>query len=249
MPPTTRQHAQPASERLQAELRDLRSAYESLRIENSALRGHNTRLKQQKETAESSAQEARDAERKQHRLAESLTKKLKKVKEQYQQELDEEIRNRDEELEAEQEKCKVLFDQNVKLKQKVAASSRLDNQITDETFRETMGCAFVAIHDCFWGVTRRQNFSKSDSRDPIPTPLTCWGDIDTRLAEWQEELNIFLPDHKQNTREDRLHLCIATVAWVLVNTVNTEMVFGYPSDERIEAATTCWEKMPGEYIR
>lgn len=249
MPPTTRRQNQPASEGLRAELRDLRSAYETLRRENSTLRGHITRLKNQRETTESFVQEARDAEQKQHRLADSLTKKLEKLKEQYQQELDDEIRNHDEELEVEQEKCKILFDQNAKLKQKVAASSRFDNQITDETFRETMGCAFVAIHDCFWGVTRRQNFSESNSRKSIPTSLTCWGDIDTRLAEWQEELNIFLPDHKQNTREDRLHLCIATVAWVLVNTVNTEMVFGYPSTERIEAATTCWEKLPGKYIR
>ncbi|KAG9669467.1 hypothetical protein KCU95_g17543, partial [Aureobasidium melanogenum] len=181
MPPTTRQQNLSPFDRLQAEMLELRTANESLRREISALKGHNTRLKQQKANAESSEQEARNAAQKQYRLTESLTKKLDKAKEQYEQNLDEEARNHDEELEAEQEKRKILSDQNVRLKQKIAASSRLDNQITDETFRETMGCAFTAIHDCFYGVTRRQN---------------------------------------------------------------SKMVFGYPSTELIDAATTCWDRMP-----
>ncbi|KAG9723555.1 hypothetical protein KCU73_g13676, partial [Aureobasidium melanogenum] len=203
MPPTTRQQNLSSLDRLQAEMRELRTANENLKREVSALKrevsalkrevsalkGHNTRLKQQNALAESSEQEARNAERKQYRLTESLTKKLNKAKEQYEQNLDEEARNHDEELEAEQKKRKVLSDQNVKLKQKIAASSRLDNQITDETFRETMGCAFTAIHDCFYGVTRRQN-----------------SNIDIRLAGWQEELDTYLPDHKENTWKDTLHL-------------------------------------------
>jgi hypothetical protein len=39
------------------------------------------------------------------------------------------------------------------------------------------------------------------------------------------------------------------VAWILVVAVKQEMVFGCPLTDQIEAATQCWDKLPGKCIR
>ncbi|CAD0107711.1 unnamed protein product, partial [Aureobasidium uvarum] len=112
-----------------------------------------------------------------------------------------------------------------------------------------MSCAYTAIHDCFYGVLRRKDIKQRAARDSVSRPTTYSGDIDVTLAEWQEDLEAYLPDLRDNTTKDKLHLCIATVAWILVVAVNRELVFGSPYTEQIEAATICWEKMPGECTR
>lgn len=231
---------------------DLRDANERLKREITALKRHNTRLKNQKKTVEGSEQEARDSLRKAQRSAETRDKKFSKAQEQIQRLRDKEC-DRCETYEAlliaEEKKSEELFDQNVRLKQKIAASSMLDNQITDETFRETMSYAYVAIYDCFHGVLRRQDPNNLASRNLNSRQIACSGDIDVTLAEWYEELDMYLPDHRNNTKMDKLHLCIATVAWILAAAVNTGLVFGSPYTERIEAATMCWKTMPGEWPR
>jgi hypothetical protein len=99
----------------------------------------------------------------QTRMTETRTKKMKKAQEEIQRLLDkpcDECEEYEALLKAEKEKYQELSDQALGLKQRVAASSRVDNQITDETLREAMSCAFVAIKDCFWNVLRKQKFGE-----------------------------------------------------------------------------------------
>jgi hypothetical protein len=112
-----------------------------------------------------------------------LLKEKDRELEQKDQQLEERDNQYDALLEKRAEDCRELSDQNVKLKQRVATSSRLDNQITDETFRESMSYAYVAIHDCFYGVLRRKDISQLTSLDSKAGPTTC---LKTHISRSQD---------------------------------------------------------------
>ncbi|KAH0016071.1 hypothetical protein KCU78_g7978, partial [Aureobasidium melanogenum] len=249
MPPTTRKKWQldtaPDNERismmrsdaynkLQAEVLALREEVKVLKSKNATLRRANTRSKNHKAKIKKTKQETKSLMQKMSRSTGVAAKKLQRENEKYKlllKEKDQELEEKDQQyntlLEEDDEERKDLSDQYVRLKQRVAASSRLDNQITDDTFHEAMSCAFVAIKDCFYGVLRKQKFNVSD-----------------KLAYWQEDLDTYLPNHKDNTKEEKVNLCILAVSLFLVEVVNSQMVFGWPHNKQIKAATRCYEQIP-----
>ncbi|KAG9650180.1 hypothetical protein KCU64_g9158, partial [Aureobasidium melanogenum] len=255
MPPTTRKQYQldtapdheranlvlsEANNKLQAEVLSLRDEIRSLNKETARLKRANTNPKRQKDTFKESKQATKGSQQRKYKSTETTARRLQKENQHYKQLLQE----KDQELEEKEQQMEERDEDNMKLKQKVAASSRLDNQITDETFRETMSYAYTTVHDCFYGVFRRRDFSESAGQNLESRQTDCSGDVDVKLSEWQDDLNAYLPDHKDNPSEDKLHLCIATVGYILVAAVNTKNVFGSPFTDQIEAATTFWRNIP-----
>ncbi|THY00818.1 hypothetical protein D6D03_06230 [Aureobasidium pullulans] len=239
------------NEDLQIENQRLRDGIENLEKGNTALKRNNTRLKNQKDDllqakteAENKGQKTKALLDRQRELRNEKAQKQKKEKLRHHIMLEEQAKNHEAILEEEDIKNKELFSQMTKLKQNIAASSRLDNQITDERFRETMSYTFVAIKDCFWVILRKSPFSKwlYSFRGSWLTPSTT--DIEVKLAEYREDLDKLLPNHQYNTKEDRLHVCISIVASLLVEIINFGSVFGWPFNDRLEAATRLWHLMP-----
>ena len=242
-----------AYDKLQAEVLKLREENKDLKSKNAVFRRASTRSKNHKAKVKKSKQETKAMLQKFSKSTKVAAEKLLKENQKYKhllEQKDQELEERDHEynalLEEDDQERKDLSDQNVRLKQRVAASSRLDNQIRDETFHEAMSCAFVAIRDCFYNVVRRQGFSKSCGLASKSGLTIQFPDITAKLAYWQDELNMYLPDHKDNTKEEKINLCILAVSLFLVEVVNSQMVFGWPDDERIKAATQCYEEMPGK---
>ncbi|THX23850.1 hypothetical protein D6D10_10241 [Aureobasidium pullulans] len=224
------------NEDLQIENQRLRDGIENLEKGNTALKRNNTRLKNQKDDllqakteAENKGQKTKALLDRQRELRNEKAQKQKKEKLRHHIMLEEQAKNHEAILEEEDIKTKELFSQMTKLKQNIAASSssRLDNQITDERFRETMSYTFVAIKDCFWVILRKSPYN-----------------IEVKLAEYREDLDKLLPNHQDNTKEDRLHVCISIVASLLVEIINFGSVFGWPFNDRLEAATRLWHLMP-----
>ncbi|THY37953.1 hypothetical protein D6C98_10545, partial [Aureobasidium pullulans] len=223
------------------EIRILQRNERESQKDNAALRRHNTRLKnekgkilqekaeilQEKTDIEIKEQNTRRLLNRQYELRDEKAQKWEKEKLRHRIMFEEQDKKHEADLQEEDETRKELLDQMTKLKQGIASSSRLDGQIADETFRETMSCTFVAIKDCFWGILRKKPFS-----------------INVKLAECHENLDKYVPDHRDNTKDDRLQLCISTVAGVLVDIVSWDTVFGWPHNERLEAATKFWKHMP-----
>lgn len=153
---------------LQAELAASREMNQRLSREITTLKSRNTKLNNQKEAVEESLQTMEKDLEKQSRMTDARTKKMKKAQDQIQLLLDkpcDQCENYEGMLKAEEERYQELSDHALRLKQKVAASSRVDNQISDETIREAMSCAFVAIKDCFWGVHRKHKFGELSYSD------------------------------------------------------------------------------------
>jgi hypothetical protein len=238
-----------AYEKLQAEINELKEANQLLARENTTIKSRNTRLNNQKGDVEKSLQKTKDALETQFRMTETRTKKMKKAQEEIQLLLDkpcDQCEEYEKLLEAEEERYRELSDHAVKLKQKVAASSRLDNQVTDETFREAMSCAFVAIKDCFWGVLRKQNFSKSMSLGFVINLINSTPDITVKSTDLPKDLDKYLPGYKDNTKNDKIYFCILVMAVHLVDVVKAKKAFGWSEDKLIRAATRCYAKMPGK---
>jgi hypothetical protein len=185
----------------------------------------------------------------QSRTTDTRTKKMKKAQEEIQMLLDkpcDQCEEYEKLLEAEEERYRGLSDHAVKLKQEVAASSRLDDQVTDETFREAMSCAFVAIKDCFWGVLRKQNFSKSTPLGFVINLINSTPDITVKSTDLPKDMDKYLPDYKDNTKNDKMYFCILAVAVHLVDVVKAKKAFGWSENKLIRAATRCYAKMPGK---
>jgi hypothetical protein len=238
-----------ASENLQAEIDELREQNKVLSRENTTLKSRVTKLNKQKEAAEKALEDTKQTLETQLRTTDTRTKKLKKAQEQVQLLLEkpcDECERYEKSLEAEEERYQELSDQAIKLKQKIAAASRLDNQVTDETFREAMSCAFVAIKDCFWGVLRKQDFSKNQTQHLVLILLTKLSDITIESTDCLEDLDRYLPSYEDDTRKDKIYLCILAVALPLVRVVNAKKAFGYSKNKLILAATKCYAKIPGK---
>lgn len=235
---------------LQAELTALRETNQLLSRENTTLKSRNTRLNNQKELVEDSLQKMESALETQFRMTETRTKKMRKAQEQVQLLLDkpcDECENYEELLKAEEERYQELSGHALRLKQKVAASSRVDNQISDETIREAMSCAFVAIKDCFWGAHRKQKFGELRYSDRSGYfLLTKLPEITVDASYCQQDLDRYVPSYKDNTKNDKIHLCILAVALFLVDVVNEQMAFGWPHDKYIQAATICYANVRGK---
>ncbi|KEQ67729.1 uncharacterized protein M437DRAFT_62106 [Aureobasidium melanogenum CBS 110374] len=224
-----------AFDKLQAEVLALKEENKVLKKDNAVLKRVNTRSKNHKAKISKSKQGTKVLwQQKKSRTTNAAAKKLLKENEKYKlliEEKDQQLEEKDQQynalLEEDDEERRDLSDQNLKFKQEVASSSRLDNQISDETFHEVMSCAFVAIKECFYNVLRKQGFNV------VPSP-----------AYWQEYLDKYLPDNKDNTKEVKMNLCILAVSLVLVDVVNSEMVFGWPHNKLVRAATKCYQKIP-----
>jgi hypothetical protein len=174
------------------EIRILQRNERESQKDNAALRRHNTRLKnekgkilqekaeilQEKTDIEIKEQNTRRLLNRQYELRDEKAQKWEKEKLRHRIMFEEQDKKHEADLQEEDETHKELLDQMTKLKQGIASSSRLDGQIADETFRETMSCTFVAIKDCFWGILRKKPFSKW--LFPIPNAI-----INTQLYRHQ----------------------------------------------------------------
>ncbi|KAK6006628.1 hypothetical protein QM012_005636 [Aureobasidium pullulans] len=114
---------------------------------------------------------------------------------------------------------------NFEQKQNIAASTRLDKQLGDETFRKAFDQIYERFRECFLVVRRRQQF-----------------DIKTALSDksWEKWLSKRVPGWKDNTFDDRLHVCIALVSKAFIQFVNDQFVFGLPNKDPIQAAWWAW---------
>lgn len=242
---------------MQAEIDELREKNEILKKERRSLKQANTRMKKQKENLKKTKKETKGALQMKYKVTEKAAQKLQEKNEQYKVQLEEKDRQLEEQnqqleeqkqqMEADEEDYKKLSDQNLGLMKHIAVSSRVDNRMSDETILEAMGYTYTAISDCFYGVIRRKSRGQPISEHLESKPATYSRVIDVNLADWQDDLNTYVPDHRDNTNKDKLHLCIATVGWVLTTVVKKEWVFGYPCTDQIEAATSCWNHLPREY--
>ena len=242
---------------MQAEINELREKTETLKKEKSSLKRANTRMQKQKESLKKTKKETKGALKMKCKVTEKAAQKLQEQNEQYKiqleerdnriEEQDQQLEEQKQQMEQDDEDYKKLSDQNLELMGHIAVSSRMDNQKSDETILDAMGYTYTAISDCFYGVLRRQARGQLTGQHSTSEPTTYSGDIDVNLAAWQEDLNIYVPNHKDNTNQDKLQLCIATVGWVLTTVVKKEWVFGYPCTEQIEAATSCWNRLPRKY--
>lgn len=159
---------------MRAEVQLMKEHQEILQKDNTRLQRSNTRLKNQKAktqeenaTAENSASKTQDELDKLKKAVTARAQERLQEKEQYEIALNSQRNTYEAMLREEGERYEELLRQTMKLKQNVAASSRLDNQIGDERFRETMGCAFVAIKDCFWSIARKGRFGKSSHQSNV----------------------------------------------------------------------------------
>ncbi|TIA48938.1 hypothetical protein D6C79_03842 [Aureobasidium pullulans] len=222
------------NESLRAEVQLMREHQEILQKDNTRLQRSNTRLKNQKAktqeenaTAENSASKTKDALDKLKEVVKARTQKRLQEKEQYEFALDSQRNTHEAMLQEEGERYEELLRQTMKLKQNVAVFSRLDNQIGDERFRETMSCAFVAIKDCFWSIARKGRF-----------------DIQVADADVEEQVARYVPSYSDNTAEAKEHVCIVLVSLVLVDIVNDRLVFGWPGNKHLTAASNMWKALP-----
>lgn len=240
------------NDKLQAEVLRLKEEITSLKKERAKLKRAEGNLAKVRNELKEFKNTTKGSQHKKYKSAETTAKRLQKENQNYKQllqEKDQELDEKDQELEEKDQQMEERDEDNMKLKRKVAASSRLDNQITDETFREAMSYAYTTVHDCFFSVLRRRDFSESASQSLESRQTHYSRDVDVKLPEWQEDLHAYLPDYKDSPSENILHLCIATVGYILAAAVNTKNVFGSPFTDHIEAATVFWRYIPGELLR
>jgi predicted nucleic acid-binding Zn-ribbon protein len=247
-------------ERMQATINELREEIETLKKEKKSLKTANARIKKQKDGIKKSKKETKGALQMKCKVTEKAAQKLQKDIEDYMAQLetkDQQLQEQNQQLEEQDKRYNALLEEddedraklvdlNEKLMRQVAGSSRMDYQVRDEALRDAMDSTYMAIHDCFYNLLRKKGPSHATSQHLEPYPINFSADIDVSLAEWQEDLDTYVPGHKDNNKKDKLYLCIATVGRVLVAAVKAEMVFGYPCTDQIEAATICWKQMPGK---
>ncbi|THX19424.1 hypothetical protein D6D12_10712 [Aureobasidium pullulans] len=122
----------------------------------------------------------------------------------------------------------LLDDRNFEAKKSIATTTRLDKQIGDETFRKAMDSIFERFRDCFMSIRRKHPF-----------------DVKTHLLD--DALEQFLaksvPKYKDNTSEEKLHVCVSLVSIVLTQFVNKKFVFGLPNKEPILSAWHTWQDL------
>jgi len=228
---------------MQAEIDELKEKNETLKKEKRTLKQANTRMKKQKESLKKTKKETKGALQMKCKVTEKAAQKLQKENEEYKVLLEE----KEQQMAHDEERYRKLAKQNLLFKQDIVESSRVDYQLSDETILDAIGYAYAAIWDCFWGIIRKKDRGQSTSQNFESRSTPYSGVIDVSLAQWQEDLDTYVPNHRDNTNKDKLHLCIATVGRVLTAVVNAELVFGSPCTDQIEAATACWRQMPGKY--
>ncbi|KAH0015959.1 hypothetical protein KCU78_g8015, partial [Aureobasidium melanogenum] len=184
------------------------------------------RLRQLKEKNRDLQDEVEDLENDQEQQETKIKEKTKKIRDM--------VKERDDLQERlgkkAQETNGALKTLNFEDKQSIAASTRLDKQLGDEAFRTAFDQIYERFRECFLVVRRRQEF-----------------DIKTTLSDssWRRWLSKRVPGWKDNTPDDRLHVCIALVSKALTQFVNDQLVFGLPNKNPIQAAWWAWLNLAG----
>ncbi|KAI5209882.1 hypothetical protein E4T39_00637 [Aureobasidium subglaciale] len=222
--------------RLKQELRESKEAHKRLTneynylideynemvgIHNAKLRTKVNKIKQLREESESRVLEIEDLEKQQEQQTKKAKEKAQTIKQ-----LLEERDNLQERMARHTRKAEKAHENlDFEVKQNIAASTRLDKQLGDETFRRSMDQIYERFRECFLLVHRRQDF-------------------DIRKKPNDESLEKFLSKHvpswRDNNADVRLHVCISIVSRVLTQFVNSKFVFGMPNKNPIHAAWRAW---------
>ncbi|KAI5270546.1 hypothetical protein E4T47_06089 [Aureobasidium subglaciale] len=190
-------------------------------IQHAKLRTKINKIKQLREESESLVLEIEDLEKHQEQQTKKAKEKAQTIKQ-----LLEERDNLQERMAVNTRKAERAHENlDFEVKQNIAASTRLDKQLGDETFRKAMDQIYERFRECFLLVRRRQDF-------------------DIRMQSEDETLDKFLSKHvpswRENNADVRLHVCISLVSRVLTQFVNSKFVFGMPNKDPINAAWKAW---------
>lgn len=80
-------------------------------------------------------------------------------------------------------------------------------------------------------------------------PIDGLADIKYDPLTLSAPISDFVPSFKDNTNNDRLHVCIAAVADVLTDVVNDDWVFGIHTTGLGEASMRMWGLLPSECVQ
>ncbi|KEQ71653.1 hypothetical protein M436DRAFT_50619, partial [Aureobasidium namibiae CBS 147.97] len=186
-------------------IRKLREKNEDLKGKNENLQDEVADLEQERDgqmiRAKEKTQKIRDMVKERNDLQEKLAQVVEKTGE-----------------------SRVSLDYEVK--QSIAASTRLDKQLGDETFRKVMDQIYERFRECFLMVRRKQEF---DVRSMLSSDGYLTRFLSKRVPSWRD-----------NTSDDKLHVCISLVSRAFTQFVNNQFVFGLPNKDPIQAAWWAW---------
>ncbi|KAH0265515.1 hypothetical protein KCU91_g11398, partial [Aureobasidium melanogenum] len=184
------------------------------------------RLKKLKEKNRDLQDEVEDLENDQEQQETKLKEKTKKIRDMVKERGDLQERLARKVQKTDGDRMTLNFED----KQSIAASTRLDKQLGDEAFRKALDQIYERFRECFLVVRRRQGF-----------------DIKTTLSDssWRRWLSKRVPGWKDNTPDDRLHVCIALVSKSFTQFVNDQLVFGLPNKNPIQAGWWAWLNLAG----
>jgi myosin heavy subunit len=142
---------------------------------------------------------------------------------------------------------------NYEVKQSIAASTRLDKQLGDETFRKAMDQIYERFRECFLMVRRKQEFGQSREGLIVSLQELTYHVIDVRttltVSLWTTFLSKRVPSWKDNSPDDKLHVCISLVSRAFTQFVNNQLVFGLPNKSPIQATWGAWMNLAGRFDR